>query len=90
MGLEIHQLDVVTTYLSREFKENVFIRTPQGLKNLIRKVLSGKTVESNRKAIQDKKVIKLSQEWIDILQEDANRVCLLIIAFYGLKQSEVE
>lgn len=90
LGLDIHQMDVVTAYLNGSLDEEVFMEVPDQLRNVLDMVLANQKIGTQRKTIRDKKIIDTAKRWNKVLNECDNSVCLLKKSLYGLRQSGLQ
>lgn len=80
LGLDIHQMDVVTAYLNGELEENVFMEVPEMLGETLMKIIEDGDKYSEH-------IVVTAKRWLSEIRENDDCVCLLIKSLYGLKQS---
>lgn len=90
LGLEIHQMDVVTAYLNGSLDEEVYMEVPDQLSEVLERVLAKDKVGSNKKIITDKNILETAECWKKALDECIDSVCLLRKSLYGLRQSGLQ
>lgn len=90
LGLDIHQMDVVTAYLNGSLDEEVFMEVPDQLCDVLDKVLTNQKIGSQQKKIIDKNILQTAKRWSKTLSECDNSVCLLKKSLYGLRQSGLQ
>lgn len=76
--LIVHQLDVVATYLNGDLKEEIYMETPDYLRETLGKLSKG--------ANESHEIRVKATEMLEEL-ERGNRVCFLQKALYGLRQA---
>lgn len=90
MGLQIHQMDVITAYLNGKLEEDVYMEIPEQLREVLIKIIAGRHIGSNAKMIQKEEVMRTSARWLNAINEHQDSVCLLKKALYGLRQSGLQ
>ncbi|KAA5553057.1 hypothetical protein F3G54_32730, partial [Pseudomonas aeruginosa] len=90
LGLEMHQMDVVTAYLNGTLEEDVFMEIPDKLSDVLESVLANQNIGSKRDIIRDKNILHTAKRWNEALNECENNVCLLKKSLYGLRQSGLQ
>lgn len=90
LGLEIHQMDVVTAYLNGSLDEEVYMEIPDQLSNVLKKVITKEKVGSQKNIITDKDILQTAKRWHETLDECVDSVCLLKKSLYGLRQSGLQ
>lgn len=90
LGLEIHQMDVVTAYLNGSLEEDVFMEIPDKLSDVLESVLANQNIGSKRGIIRDKNILHTAKRWNEALNECKNNMCLLKKSLYGLRQSGLQ
>ncbi|CAG9570876.1 unnamed protein product [Danaus chrysippus] len=90
LGLEIHQMDVVTAYLNGSLEEEVYMEVPDQLSDVLERVLANEKVGSQKRTVTEKNILKTAKNWNEALNECVNSVCLLKKSLYGLRQSGLQ
>ncbi|CAG9570824.1 unnamed protein product [Danaus chrysippus] len=90
LGLEIHQMDVVTAYLNGSLEEEVYMEVPDQLSDVLERVLANEKVGSQKRTVTEKNILKTAKSWHEALNECVNSVCLLKKSLYGLRQSGLQ
>lgn len=88
--LEIHQIDVITAYLNSEINEQVYMEVPAQLNEILSKIIKGVSIGTSSKIIEEENTLRTAKNWLQIINNEKNNVCLLKRALYGLKQSGVQ
>lgn len=78
MGSYVHQIDVDTAYLYAKINEKLYMETSEMLKEALEQILR----TERRDSLVAEKAGKMLKEL-----NDGNKVCKILIAIYGLKQS---
>lgn len=80
LGLEIHQMDVVTAYLNGELEDDVYMEVPEVLSEILDSIIKCTSEYASS-------VVEIAKEWKRDLSDMKDCVCLLKKSLYGLKQS---
>lgn len=90
LGLDIHQMDVVTAYLNGLLDEEVYMEVPEQMSEVIDRLLTNQKIGSQAKIIKDKNILQTAKYWQKALNECVDSVCLLKKSLYGLRQSGLQ
>lgn len=76
LGLQMHQMDVVTAYLNGELTEDKYMEIPEQLREVLVKIVAGKHVGSNAEVVRKEVVSNVAKHWLNELNKNRDFVYL--------------
>lgn len=75
--LDIQQIDIVTAYLSREFKEGVFMKMSECLSKIMKKISAGKSIGSSGASVSYFCQLNIIKQKRKMLSKNIDNLCAL-------------